>query len=224
MVFLKYLFIFCVFSVVGWLIELIYRSIITKKIVNPGFMTGCVVPLYGFGALILTIICNLFTNFNSNYKVLFIGLISIVLLSILEYISGLFLLKFFHVRLWDYSMRKFNLNGFICMYFSFIWGISSLMFYYLVYPWINKFAFNFISNPFGLFSLGIFFGVFLIDLFVTIDLLKKLSLYAKSMKQIISLDKIKMDSIKETTRKTIWKMIYPYISTNRFLKDKMKKK
>ena len=221
---LKYTFIFCVFSVIGWIIELIYRSILTKRIVNPGFMTGCVVPLYGFGAIILNILCTFFLSINSNYKIIIIALLSMILLSLLEFISGWLILKFFNLRLWDYTNNKFNYKGFICLRFSAIWGICSIIYYYLFFPWINIYAYNFVSNGFCLFSLGMFYGVFFIDLFVTIDLLKKIKEYSKSIKQIISLQKIKLDSVTQSTRKKFWDAIYPYISTNRFLKDKIKKK
>ena len=54
---LKYLFIFAIFSVVGWILEVTYRSITNKKFINPGFLSGCAIPLYGFGVVILNIIC-----------------------------------------------------------------------------------------------------------------------------------------------------------------------
>ena len=224
MLILKYLFLFCMFSVIGWILELLYRSIVTKKIVNPGFMTGCVVPLYGFGVIILNILCTLFTKINSDYKVIFIFILSVILLSILEYITGYMLLKFFNLKLWDYSMRKFNIKGFVCLKFSFTWGILSLVYYYLIFPWINEYAIKFISNSFCLFSLGMFFGVFLIDLFVTIDLLKKLKEYSFAVKHIINLEKLKLESIRKSTRSKFIKSIYPYLATNKFLKDKIKKK
>lgn len=223
MVFLKYLFIFCLFSVVGWILELSFRSISTKKFVNPGFMSGCVLPIYGFGAVILNIICTLSLELKFNYKILLIFLLSTIILSLLEFISGYVLLKFFHLRLWDYSDIKFNIKGFICLRFSFVWGLLSLIYYYLVFPWINNYTTIFISNIFCLFALGIFFGVFLIDLFISIDLLKKLNEYSIAIKEIINLEKIKIDSIRKSTRKKFWKAIYPYISTNKFLKDKLKK-
>lgn len=224
MIFLEYLFMFCLFSVIGWVIELVYRSIILKKIVNPGFMTGCVVPLYGFGSIILNIICKQVDKINLNNKIIVLFFSSMLILSALEYISGYLIKKIFHIKLWDYSMRKYNVDGFVCIFFSLVWGFSSIAYYYLIFPWISDVAFSFVHNIYGLFALGIFFGVFLIDLFVTIDLIKKLSDYAKSLRKVISLEKIKIDSIKESTRKNIWKSIYPYISTNRFIKDKIKKK
>ena len=223
MIILKYLFIFCLFSVLGWILELVYRSIITKTIVNPGFMTGCVLPIYGFGAVIMNIICTLVSNSNSNYKGIIILLLSFVLLSLLEFISGYILLKFFHLRLWDYSSRKFNIKGFICPLFSIIWTLLAFLYYHFIYSWVNNFSSTFVKNSFCLFSLGMFVGVFLIDLFISIDLLKKLNIYAQSLKQTISIEKIKMDSIKYSTRKKLWKAIYPYISTNKFLKEKTKK-
>ena len=140
MIVLKYLFIFLLFSVVGWILELIYRSLITKKIVNPGFMTGCVVPLYGFGAIILNFVCKFFLDVDFKISIVSIFIISMILLSTLEYITGYILFKFFNMKLWDYSDQKFNINGFVCLKFSFVWGFLSLIYFYFVYSWINDYA------------------------------------------------------------------------------------
>lgn len=222
MVFFKYLFIFCLFSVVGWILELVYRSIDMKKFINPGFMSGCVVPLYGFGAVIMNIICNLFSNIQSSYKVILIFIISVILLSILEFISGFIMLKFFHLKLWDYSMYKYNYKGFICLEFSFIWGLLSLVFYWFIYPWLDSFSLNIINSNIGLFSLGIFIGIFIIDLCVSIQLLNRLTKYANDIKEIINVEKLKIDVRMKTNRKKFWNAIYPYISTNKFLRDRIK--
>lgn len=224
MVFFKYLVIFCLFSVIGWILELIYRSLVTKRIVNPGFMTGCVVPLYGFGAVMLNLICNLFLPIESDYKVILIFVLSVILLTTLEYITGLLLLKLFNLKLWDYSKRKCNYKGFICIEFSFVWGFLSLLFYIFIFPWLNDFAINFVKSYFGIFILGVFIGVFLIDLCVSINLLNKLSKYANEIKQTINIEKIKLEARLENRKKKFWNAIYPYISTNKFLKDKIKKR
>lgn len=222
MLFFKYLFIFCLFSVVGWIMELVFRSITTKKFVNPGFMSGCVVPLYGFGAVIMTVICNLFSTVKSDYKVILIFFLAVFFLSLIEFISGFILLKFFHLKLWDYSNFKYNYKGFICLEFSFIWGLLALVFYLFVYPWINDLAMNFINNNFCLFSLGIFVGVFLVDLCVSIQLLNRLTKYADSIKEIINVEKLKIDVRRKANRKKFLNAIYPYISTNKFLRDRIK--
>lgn len=222
MIFFKYLFIFCLFSVVGWVLELIYRSIVMKKFINPGFMSGCVVPLYGFGAVIMNIICNLFSGIESSYKVILIFIISVILLSILEFISGYILLKYFHLKLWDYSTFKYNYKGFVCLEFSFVWGLLALVFYLFIYKWLDIFALNFISSTTGLFFLGIYVGIFIIDLCVSIQLLNRLTKYANDIKEIINVEKLKIDVRMKTNRKKFWNAIYPYISTNKFLRDKIK--
>lgn len=224
MFFFKYLFIFCFFSVFGWILELIFRSLVTKKLVNPGFMSGCVVPLYGCGAVIANIICSLFNNIETNYKVVFVFLISTILLTLLEFISGLILLKCFHLKLWDYSMFKYNYKGFICIEFSLIWGILSLLYYTFAYNFINNIAISFISNSTCLFFLGIFVGIFLIDLCASIELLNKITLYARIIKDIVDVEKLKIDARRKSTKRKILNAIYPYISTNKYLREKIKEK
>lgn len=224
MIVLKYLFIFGLFSVVGWVLELIYRSIINKKIINPGFMSGCVVPLYGFGAVILNSICNLFVPIKSLYKVIIIFVLSIILLSILECITGYILIKFFNLRLWDYSKHKYNYKGFICIEFSLIWGCLSLVYYICFFNWINTFSLSFVTNTIGVFCLGIFFGIFLVDLCVSINLLNKLYRYAEQIKQTINIERFKLDARTHVKKKKFLNAIYPYVTTNKFLKDKINKR
>lgn len=224
MIFFKYLFIFCLFSIIGWILEMFYRSYTNKKFINPGFMTGCVVPLYGFGAVILNLVCNLFVPIETAYKSLIIFILSVTLLSILECITGYFLLKFFNLRLWDYSKEKYNYNGFICLKFCVIWGFLSLIFYTFIFPNLNNIALNFINSNIGLFSLGVFVGVFIIDLCVSVNLAGKLTNYAKEIKETIDVEKLKLESRMNVRRKKIWNAIYPYVSTNKYLKDKINKR
>ena len=85
---LKYLFIFSLFSIVGWFIEVSYRSYHNKKFINPGFLTGCAIPLYGFGAVIINLLCTLITNANNSHKYILIFIVSILLLTLLEFLTG----------------------------------------------------------------------------------------------------------------------------------------
>ena len=215
MLFFKYLFIFCLFSFIGWLIELIYRSIMDKRIVNPGFMTGCVVPIYGFSALILNIICGITNNIY-----LFIP-VSIALLTLLELISGIFLDKCFHLRLWDYSNRKFNYKGFICLRFTIYWFILALLFKFFMYSRVHNLSIIFINNNVYLFMLGIFTGIFLLDLCASIDLVSKINKYSKVVKQSINYEKIKFDARRETSKRKFISAIFPYFKTSKYLKDKL---
>ena len=222
MLFYKYLFIFALFSIIGWILELVYRSLITKKIVNPGFMSGCVVPLYGMGAVILNIICILITKLGLRYEVFVIFIISVFILTILEFICGFISLKYFHIRLWDYRKRKINYKGFVCLEFSIVWGLLGVIYYLAVYPSVHSTSLNFISSTFGIFILGIFLGIFLIDLSVSINLLNRLIKYAKGIETIVNIEKIKLEARINVTRKKFWNAIYPYASTNRYVKQKIK--
>jgi len=221
MLFYKYLFIFAIFSIIGWILELVYRSLITKKIVNPGFMSGCVVPLYGVGAIILNLICILISKINFNYKIIIVFFSSLFLLTLLEFICGFISLKYFRLRLWDYRKRKFNYKGFICLQFSLIWGLSGVIYYLGIYPYINYISLNFINTNSGIFALGIFLGIFIIDLSVSINLLNRLVKYANEIKENINIEKIKLEARINTSKKKTLNAIYPYISTNRYLKDKI---
>lgn len=224
MIFFKYIFIFLFFSFIGWILELVYRGIRIKKIVNPGFMSGCVVPLYGFGAVILYIICNLFEKVNSDYKIIIIFIISIILLSLLELISGIILDKCFNLRLWDYSKNKFNFKGHICLLYSMYWGFLSLIFYNFIYPKLTNITMNFINSGVGLFILGICAGLFLIDLCVSIGLLNRIVKYSKIITETIDLEKLKLDIRRRVKRKKIFNSLFPYIITNKYLRDKLNDK
>ena len=77
---------FFVYSFIGWLLESIYKTILQKKVVNSGFLLGPFCPIYGFGALIMYLSLRNLTN---NIFVLF--LFGLIVLSIFEYIVGVFL-------------------------------------------------------------------------------------------------------------------------------------
>lgn len=219
---LKYLFIFAIFSVVGWFLEVAYRSYHNKKFINPGFLSGCAIPLYGFGAVIINLLCSLVTNINNSHKIILISIVSILLLTLLEFITGRVMIDLFNVKLWDYSNEKLNYKGIICLKFSLAWGILSIVYYKLIYSWINTFIINFTSDTYKIFILGIFYGVFIIDLCMSINLLSKLTKYSKNIKKIINLENFKIDTLKDGSKK-IWNKIYPYTNINKFLKDKIRK-
>ena len=218
----KVLFIFSFAAVLGWLIETIYRFIMSKKIVNPGFMSGCVVPIYGFGALILYYVCKLSETFAFKYEAILVIILSMAFLTILELLSGLMLLKFFNLRLWDYSKRKFNFKGLICLRFTLYWGILALIFYLFMYNFIDSVSANFISNTVCLFILGLFYGIFFIDLCISINLSSKIKKYAESNKKIIDFEKLKLDIVKRINKNKFLNTLYPYLSTNIFVKNKIK--
>lgn len=163
------LFIFALFSVIGWIGELFYTSIFDKKrLINPGFLSGPYLPIYGFGFTTLYLLAE--PNIPDYIKIpLFV-----IAATLLELITGFIFLKIFHLRLWNYENRKFNYKGLICFYFSFYWLVISLIFYYLIYPKILKLILG-INKSYLIYTLlGFFYGLLIEDLIISFDIASKL--------------------------------------------------
>jgi len=123
---------FTFYSFVGWIVELIYRSFTQKRLINPGFLYGFFVPIYGFGALIIISIEPYIKQYNIFVETLIYG----VILTVIEYIVGLASEKFFGIVLWDYSDNKFNIHGRVCLKFSIGWAILAESFLKIIHPFI----------------------------------------------------------------------------------------
>ena len=124
---------FLIYSFLGWVIESIFRSIIEKKIINTGFLKGPICPIYGIGALIMSFVLDGLSN---NLICLFIA--SMIILTIWEYIVGVFLEKTFHTKYWDYSDHKINFQGRICLTNSIYWGILGVVFVKYIHPFMQE--------------------------------------------------------------------------------------
>ncbi len=126
------LFSFIIYSIVGWLIESIYKSIIEKKLINSGFLYGPWCPIYGFGAILILL------SFLKIKNPVWLFLLGFVILSLWEYCVSIFLEKIFHTKYWDYSKEKINLNGRICLKNSIYWGILTVIFILFINPNVTK--------------------------------------------------------------------------------------
>jgi len=129
---MQLLFYLIVYSFFGWILESVFKSILQRKWVNSGFLHGPLCPIYGFGALIMILFLGEFEN---NIVLLFLA--SFILLSIWEYIVGVYLEAVYKTKYWDYSNNKWNINGKVCLQNSFYWGILGVAFTKLVHPAIS---------------------------------------------------------------------------------------
>lgn len=177
---LLYLFLFIVGCFFGWVLEVLFRRFFSaKKWVNPGFMKGPWLPLYGFGVIAMFTMTYLVVSFFPDsmhfYNPLgglfekdYIAgptindLIPIVLMWIsmvlLEFLAGLIFIKGFHTKLWDYSNMKGNIMGIICPLFNFLWLLVAVIFYYGINPFLYLGATNVYSYMFGDSGVGAHFG------------------------------------------------------------------
>ena len=113
---------FFIYSFLGWVWESCYVSVKSKKPVNRGFINGPFCTIYGFGAVSVYLILK---DFDQNLLVLYIG--GVVVATVLEYITGWLMETIFHTSWWDYSKKKCNLHGYICLGSSLAWGVFTVL-------------------------------------------------------------------------------------------------
>ena len=124
-----YFLLFIIYSFIGWLIEVINTLIIEGKFVNRGFLVGPCCPIYGVGALLI-----IFTLSQYSKHPLVLFVMSVVLCCILEYFASYLMEKIFKTRWWDYSDKKFNINGRICLETATLFGLLGLIIVYIINP------------------------------------------------------------------------------------------
>lgn len=193
--FLTLAFLFFIGSTVGWILELFFRRIISsKKWINPGFLVGPYLPLYGFGLCIFYLLAQIQLNG--------IAVIVIMALSVtaLEYIGGLIFIKGMGVTLWDYSKEWGNIDGIICPLYTFFWGILGAIYYYLINPYIigslawleNNLAFSFV--------IGFFFGIIVIDVVYSTQLVVKIRKFAKEKNLVVKYEEFKASIVEQAAK------------------------
>ena len=120
---------FTAYSFYGWVCETIYCSAIERRYVQRGFLRGPYCPIYGFGALIV-----LRASYPLAGNPALVFVVTMIVASVLEYVTGGFFEHFFQLRLWDYSGQKFNIKGRVCLLNAILFGILGLLAVYLVHP------------------------------------------------------------------------------------------
>lgn len=196
--FLVLVFLFWIGCTVGWIMELFYRRFtktnISKKWMNPGFLIGPYLPIYGFGLCTMYILAGIEKFFSAESYV--IGKISLFLgmalaMTLIEYIAGVIFIHGMRVKLWDYSNEKFNYKGIICLKFSLIWAVLGEIYYFLIHPHILNALEWFSKNLSFSFVLGFFFGIFTIDVTYSFRLLTKIREFAKEYEILIKYEALK---------------------------------
>ncbi|MCR4923972.1 MAG: putative ABC transporter permease [Lachnospiraceae bacterium] len=120
---------FIFFSLVGWCWESLYVSVSEKRLVNRGYVTGPFCTIYGCGAIIQYICLKPFAN-----NVFLLAIVGALLATLLEFVTAGIMQALFHTSWWDYSDKKFNYKGIICLEASLLWGLVSILIYKLMIP------------------------------------------------------------------------------------------
>lgn len=130
----NYIIYFMLYSIAGWICEVIFCSILAKKLINRGFFKGPYCPIYGCGAMIILFMTS---PFPTNPLLVFI--FSFIGAAILEYFTSWLLEKLYKIELWNYSDHKFNINGRICLENLFLFGIMGLLMRFFLHSEISSF-------------------------------------------------------------------------------------
>lgn len=184
---LKVLFLlFIVYSITGWIIEVIATYPDTKCFVNRGFLIGPYCPIYGNCAIAMIFLLHNVTN------PILLFVLSILICSVGEYVTSYAMEKIFHARWWDYSKNKFNLNGRICLVNSLAFGVLG----FLLIKFVNPFVVGLITKLSPTMINVLFYTIltlFIIDNVISFKVIFKI----KNM----SIKYVHLDNTKEITEK-----------------------
>ena len=159
-----YIYCFC-----GWVFESTYVSLKQHHFVNRGFLNGPVCPIYGFGVVGVALALRPVMD---SLPLLFLG--SVVITSLIEFVTGFVLEKVFHAKWWDYSGMPLNIMGYVCLLFSLIWGAACLGIVEWVHPLIQGLV-DHLPNALVIVLDSVFVLLLIIDLAATLAAIRKLS-------------------------------------------------
>ena len=194
----KYFLYFIIYSFLGWFMEVCVSLWNKHKFINRGFLIGPYCPIYGWGCLAIILVVGKDTS-----DILGVFLKSILICSLLEYFTSYFMEKIFNVRWWDYSNKKFNINGRICLETMTPFSILGVLAIKYATPFfitnINK-----LSEKTILIISIILITLFIIDVIISLIIVFKLKFVSKNIKKDSTLD------IKNAIKKFIKNDFYVY--------------
>lgn len=156
--------VFIMYSMIGWVCECIYVGVfIEHKFINRGFLKGPICPVYGCGGLAVVMLPQ---EIRDSWIPLFIC--TMLMCSVIEYVTAWYLERTFHMKWWDYSNYKFNIKGRVCLLNSVLFGFMGLFVMHFVQPLIEFFisSLNVIQTAILANAIGV---VFIIDAVTTVQ-------------------------------------------------------
>lgn len=202
-IFLVLAFLFFVGSLTGWCLELVYRRFFSdanpeRKWINPGFLTGPYLPLYGFSLCALFLLAHINVSYIENpvLQNIVLFIIMAVVVTIIEYIAGVIFIKKMNIKLWDYDNEWGNIKGIICPKYSFFWAVLSSIYYFMIHPHILKSLYWLSRNLSFSFVMGFFYGVFVLDFWYSMNMMTRIKKFAQENHIIVRYETLK-ESIRQ---------------------------
>ena len=120
---------FIIYSFLGWVVEVLHAYKKRGEWVNRGFIKAPFCPIYGFGAILLLVVLS---PIRENWISLFFG--TVLLITLLEFITGLILETLFGAKWWDYHEEKCHIQGYVCPKYSLLFGVLALGTIKIIHP------------------------------------------------------------------------------------------
>lgn len=169
---------FFVYGFLGWCTEVAYATFKERRFVNRGFLNGPICPIYGVG---VTIVIAFLTPYKDNLPLLYVS--SVVLVTVLEGLTGWAMDKIFHNKWWDYSNQPLNIGGYVCLLFSLIWGVACVAVMDFIHPLIHD-ALTLLPQVVGIVLIVLFGIVMIVDICVTASAIFKFNRRLEHMEKI----------------------------------------
>ncbi len=168
---------FFIYGFLGWCCEVAFA---TRHgcFVNRGFLNGPICPIYGVG---VGLVVTLLKPYSNNIAALYVG--GTVLVTVVEYFTGLIMDKMFHHKWWDYSNKPLNIGGYVCLLFSLVWGVALVLIMRIVNPLIDDLI-NLIPMTVGVVILIILEIALASDIIVTVIGVNRLNGRLEAMAKI----------------------------------------
>lgn len=173
--------LFLIGAISGYIIEIIYRNVFSKQKINPGFLKGPYLPIWGIAIIVLFLIAE--QQIDIVYKIILL----ITIPTIFELVTGLVFTEFFKIKLWDYKENSLNFRGIICPLYSFFWAALAIIYFFFLHTKTKDYFIKILSNKSYIFFYGIIAGIFIIDGFYSWNIAFKIrKIRAKIKKKYIN--------------------------------------
>lgn len=169
--------LFIIYSAAGWILEVIYCSIVSRRFINRGFLKGPLCPIYGVGGILVIFALK---PLSENILILFV--VAGIATSCLEYVTSWVLEFLFCTKWWDYSLNRFNVHGRVCLFNTIVFGVISVIVVRVMDPMIRTVLDGVPPRPLELITLSLFavITVDFISTLITLSMLDKTVLDLKS--------------------------------------------
>lgn len=164
---MEFLYNFFIYGFIGWIIENIFSYYIHGHFQKDGFLKGPFKPMYAIAMAWILELYNVLPN------IMFLIIISFIIPTSVEYITGFLMRRFFHKDYWNYSKEKYNYEGIICLRFSLIWVLLSSIAVKIIHPYFIYEIYNLLNEIWPILSI-LFISALCIDEILTfIDFRKR---------------------------------------------------